>query len=259
MTCVFPIIRSSVNVPLRLVLQGAFLALIVLMTPAVGQDVREERAIFDITLLGLDVATLEIVSRNDGKQYAVSSYLGSKGLAKLFIPTSYRVKTRGFVRADRYVPSRYIEERMTGQQVMARTIAFRNGTIASIAYDPPDQAEREFAERGNSGPSHDLINTLYNIARDRTVTELCHEHSVTFNGKDWTILEFGAAVEGPDETVSCPVVVYSSNDPAPAGAAEKRYELEFTYIPHPEDSGWYHLSRVTGETRIGSMTIQRRS
>ncbi len=258
MTRLLLTIRSPTNGTLRTVLQGACLALVILATPAAGQDIREERATFDITLLGLNVAALEIASRNDGEHYAVASYFGGRGLARFLIPTDYRVRTRGLIQGDRYVPSRYIEERLTGQDVLARTILFKNGEVASVAYDPPDRAEREFADNSGSGPSHDLINTLYTIARDRRVEELCDARSVTFNGKDWTILEFGDAVDRPDDTVSCTAMVYSSNDPAAVEAARKRYELEFSYIPHPGHPGWYHLSRVTGETRLGPMIIERR-
>ena len=178
--------RSVVNVSLRHLLQGILLALLAITVPADAREIREERADFNIFLLGLNVATLVIASRNDGEQYAVTTSFGSRGLASLLLPTRYNIRTRGYLQANRFLPTRYIEERKTGNQIITRTLTFQNGAIASVVYDPADLAEQEFAKESSPGPSHELINTLYTIVRDRKENQLCREPSVTFNGTPLT-------------------------------------------------------------------------
>lgn len=230
-----------------------------LATTATAQEIRDERAKFSIILLGVNIAYLEIASRNNGKQYAVTSLLDSRGLAKIFVPSTYRVRTRGHVLEDGLVPSRYIEERITDGKVLTKTVTFRNGKLHDVTYDPPKSGDQHDAANSSSGVSHDLLTTMYSISRDRLAGELCDDRIVTFNGSDWSIIEMDEPEFDSSGFATCTALIYSTDDPNRDVVPDKNYEVNFLYGPHTVDEGWYMLNRITAQTRIGKMTVRRRS
>ena len=235
------------------------LVLIIPAISAIGQEIREERAKFDVLLFGVRVGHLEIASRNNGRQYAVTSLLDSRGVARLFIPSSYMVRTRGHVRQGRLIPSRYIEERNTEGKLLTKTVHFRDGKLDRIEYDPPKSGQQDQAANSGSGGSNDLLTTMYSIARDRRKNDLCNSRIVTFNGNNWSVIETDRPEFNNQAIATCHALIYSTHDPTSDHASGKQYDVEFTYGPHTSDDGWYMLLQISAQTRAGKLIVRRKS
>jgi hypothetical protein len=236
---------------------AAMTALVALSPPSHAQQgpVVDQHT-FDITLRGLQAATLSIAGEQSGNAYSVSGKLESKGLAAMIRKVRFDATVQGRAKGGRYTPAAYSEQTNTGKRKSASQMEYRKGVPQVKALSPPRDPEPNDLNPAQQGGTVDPLTALYATLRDVDAGQECKVALQMFDGRRRSQIALsGRKAEG--DNVTCRgeyrrVAGFSAED-----MAEKtRFPFVLTYAPI--EQGRMRAVKVTTETLYGTATLTRR-
>lgn len=220
------------------------------------QEVHEERYNFNILISNLHAGSLNLVSRDNGKSYAVRAILQTEGLLDLITPRVIDLGVKGWLHMESFRPVKY-QETSTGREIEKhRIINYQHGTPKFFQITPPlpENAIPKFADDWNL--SVDPATALFTLVRDYRIGWMCNSEFVMFDGRRAVRFSLGEPViRGEEMHCDSSYTLATSNSPR----MDEQSALPLTLIYRPSETSpdKYELHRLTMQTSRGKITFKR--
>ena len=243
------------NIPAALAVAAAVLSAGI--SAAAQRTTHEERAVFNISVANIRVASLVAASRNNGRSYAVRAFLRSEGLLDLLARRTIDVRVRGWLRTENYEPVTYQETKTERKSENRLVLEYRRGVPHLTLVYPPLAEDSSFPDSERWRGSLDPATALFTVIRDYGKDEMCDSEFLMFDGKKTYQFVLGKPITR-DEEIHCE----SSSTRVEGFTAEEMAELEtvpFTlvYRLSGADPDRYELRRLTAPTTYGTLKATR--
>lgn len=231
----------------------AITAALVLGAPARAQ----EPVVFDLTIRGIEAATLSFTGKVEGTRYAVSGRLQSAGLVGMLRTIRYEGSSRGSVRNGRFTPSQYVEKADTGRRKSVAEMRYSRGVPQIKSYDPPREADQGGLDPATQGGTVDPLTAMFAVLRDVPQGGECNLSLTLFDGERRSQVQLGAPVPGKDGGLTCPGEYRRLEGFSDRDMAEKT-RFPFTLALSAPEGGMRQTTEVRMETLFGRAVMTRR-
>ena len=233
-------------------LLGAVIAL------SAGAARAEERAVFDITLLGFRAATLSFAGVVQDGAYAASGQLRSTGIARVVAKVAFDAQVRGVVRAGRFHPRSYAERAVTDEASSAGAVRYVGRTPQDKVYDPPRAVDSHGVPARDQAGTVDPMTVIFAALRDQPRAGVCALAYPVYDGaRRSQVTLTQPSAETSAGRLTCQGEYRRIAGFSPQSMAERQsFPFELTYQRQPD--GLYRVVLVTTPTTFGQATLRRR-
>lgn len=218
----------------------------------------EERAVFDISLLGLRAATLTFAGVVQGREYAASGQLRSTGIARIVAKVRFDAQVRGVLRGTRFQPRQYTERAVTDDRASAGSVRYAGRTPQDKVYNPPRAVDQHgVAARTQSG-TIDPMTVIFAALRDQPRESVCALSYPVYDGARRSQVTLARpSAEDRRGRLTCQGEYRRVAGFSAAAMAERQsFPFEMTY--QRQQDGLYRVVLVTTPTTFGRATLRRR-
>ncbi len=208
-----------------------------------------------MSLRNIPVAELRIAGRTDGRSYASTALVFTKGIAAVFADVRILAKARGWVTDNGLLPYLYQEEYTRSGSTKSRIVSYKAGALKSIESDPPEETDVDPGSEEFAG-SIDPVTILFLSFLPFEKNAVCGRDFEVFDGKRLLTVSFGKDTEESGQ-LKCGGQYFLRS-----GFTEKELdtdESQFSVIfqKDEESEGLFRLQTVEARTRIGTVRIKR--
>lgn len=235
----------------------AIMAALALAAP--GAAVRAEPpVVFDLTVRGIEGATLSFSGMVEDGRYSVAGLLQSAGLVGVLRRIRYEGQSRGTFRGGQFTPASYVEKAETGRRRSVGEMRYSGGVPQVKAYDPPRAEGEAGLDPATQGGTVDPLTAMFAMLRDVPMGQECNLAMTMFDGERRSEVRVGAPVPGPEGTRTCPgeyrrIAGFSAEDMA------ERTRFPFTLVVTPTEGGLARVTEVRMDTLFGRAVMTRRA
>jgi hypothetical protein len=235
----------------------AVMAALALAAP--GGAVRAEApVVFDLTIRGIEAATLSFTGTVEDGRYSVAGVLQSAGLVGVLRRIRYEGQSRGSVRGGRFTPAIYVENAETGRRSSVGEMRYRRGVPQVKAYDPPRPEGEAGLDPAAQGGTVDPLTAMFAVLRDVPQGQECNLALTLFDGERRSEVRVGAPAPGPEGVLTCPgeyrrLAGFSAEDMA------ERTRFPFALVVTPVAGGLARVTEVRMDTLFGRAVMTRRA
>ncbi len=222
--------------------------------PAAADQV--DRAVFDLTLMGLTAGRLEVNGKMVGTAYAANGVLQSTGLLGAIRKVRYDASVTGTYVNGTYTPASYREKADTSKRQSESVMAYKAGVPQVKTYNPPREAKIGDVKPSTQGGTIDPLTALYAVVRDVPVAEACTLSVVLFDGRRRSQVVLSAAENGA-KGVTCAGEYRRLAGFSEKEMAEKvRFPFRLRYAAAGE--GMLRVVEISMDTLYGKGALKRR-
>lgn len=211
----------------------------------VANEIREERADFNISLLGIKIGYMILASKIRGDLYSATSLIGSTGVGNLFGKMQFKARIRGKIVDKIVIPSSYHLESTRKGESTTKKLEFNNGKVI----------QQEGNRQTDSGI--DYLSGFFVVMRDTLEKDLC--------GFSYNIVDeekVSEVIIGPPIQIKAGKYKCESQYVRKSGYSAKEmskpdFQFELYYRPSPSEVNYFQLERMILHTEIGRMRVLR--
>lgn len=246
------------QLPSRLAASLARLAALCALCLPAAALAETERGVFDVSLRGVNAATVQYVANTENGEYAVTGILRTTGLVGAFVSASYEATAVGRLRDNGgYRPYSFTERRDAGDGVSTAEMRYRRGVPQIKTYVPPRESDRHAVDPSGQGGTVDPMTAIWAALRDQPRERVCALDVTVFDGKRRSGVRLSNPSEQSDGTIRCQGEYRRIKGWSPQKLAERsRFPFTMTYAR--TGAGDWQVVRVTTETSFGRAELRRR-
>ena len=231
--------------------------LLAALSSTAQEELSEERALFNIAVANIRVASLAAASRNNGRSYAVRAILQTQGVVDFFARRKIDVGVRGWLRKEFYKPAIYRETAIERNGEKRQEIRYQEGIPHFAQLHPPLAEDSEPSAMERWRWAIDPATALFVVIRDYSRDEMCDSDFTMFDGEKAYEFALGKPMSRGDE-IHCEssfsrIGGFSDEEMA------KQVTFPFTlvYRPTAEDPDRFELRLLKAPTEYGTLTASR--
>ena len=222
--------------------------------PSLAQS--QDRGVFDIYLGTFKVGLFAFSGVEERGRYSTAGQLRSVGLIGVIADVRYDAKSRGRVRAGRYVPEAYEERANIGSRSTDLVMSYKNGVPGPPRFDPPRDSDRPALDPAAQGDAVDLMTMFYTLLRDQPEDEVCGQETYVFDGVRRTRVRLQVESRAPGR-ITC-AAEYRRIAGFSAWELRERPVIPFRLVYVETDDGTYSAEEGILDTVYGIIRLERR-
>ncbi len=215
------------------------------VTTTIADEIREERAEFNISLLGFRIGYMILASNTKGNLYAATSLVGSTGVGNFFGKMKLKAKIRGRIDGKNVIPTNYHLERMKDGITTTKTLTFKEGKVI----------KEEGTRQRDSGI--DYLSGFFVVIRDTLEEDLCGFSYTLADEQRVAEAIIGNPVRLRSGKYQCNSEYVRKSGYAEDDMSKPSFKFELYYEPSPKVENYYQLQKIILHTRFGRMRVLR--
>lgn len=215
----------------------------------------EGEARFDISLRGVPLGVLRVVTARSDGAYAATARLDRAGLTRLLPSARFEATVQGRVQGGRAVPLRYSEDVNTGRRESRTELEWERGVPRVVRSEPARPPEPWHLDPAEQAGTVDPMTMMLSVLADVAPARACRLDLATFDGRRRGQVVMAPATQTPAR-VECAgvfrrVAGYSQEDLA------EQHEFPFRVVYAPDADGILRVVEVEAEGRLGTARMTR--
>jgi hypothetical protein len=234
---------------------AALLGLAATATQVHSADVND-KGVFDVSVRGLNAATLTFSGVEKGGRYVVNGKLKSAGLAAMVRKVSYTATAKGAVSQGRYTPFSYSENADTGKRKSQSEISYSRGVPKAVKYAPAREPSAGDVDPASMGGTVDPLTSLYATLRDVDAGQECKTSVKMFDGRRASKISLSKPTKQGDTVVCAGEYRRLKGFSAKDMAEKTRFPFTLSYSPTAD--GRMRVTEISLDTIYGKARMKRR-
>ena len=215
----------------------------------------EGEARFEVTLRGLSVGLLRVVTARSDGAYAATARVEPAGLARVLPSARFEATVQGQVRSGRAQPLRYAEDVNTGRRESRTEMVWDRGVPRVLRSEPARPPEPWHIDAADQAGTVDPMTLLLSLLAEVPPAQACRMDLATFDGR-----RRGRMVLAPGpqagEQVTCTGIFRRVAGYAPEDLAERpEFPFSVTYAPGP--GGALRVVAMEADGQLGTTRLTR--
>ena len=212
---------------------------------SLASEIREERADFNISLLGFRVGYMILASRSRGDNYAATSLIGSTGVGKLFGKMKFKARIRGKIVAKTVIPSSYHLESTRKGVTTTKSLEYKDGKVI----------HQEGTRQADSGI--DYLSGFFVVMRDTPEKDLCGFSYTVADEEKVSEVIIGEATLLQSGKYKCESQYIRKSGYSEDEMAKPSFQFELYYRPSAAEENYFQLERIILHSELGRMRVSR--
>jgi hypothetical protein len=219
---------------------------------ASGPAALAEDALFDLSISGIRVGSMTLVSDQDGASYTAKSRIETAGVVGLFTDFFFDGSASGRVSDGRVVPGRFAAVSKSTRALRRTEIDWKGGTPVRVSVEPPRSSAPDPAKQGGT---LDPVSAGFKLLRDAPADSVCGTTIDVFDGSRRSRLNVGAPVaDGADLVCNGTFARIEGEEQTLTSLREFPFRIVF----RKRNDGIAELQRIEAPTNFGQAVVTRR-